>query len=117
MFDLVSFINQRSYEAEFAEATDSVRTQIVAEKDSVVVRKLYDVEPALKRAEFFRKFNRECNGFSRNREFRHVGCMPTHIALAIIKKAGGDPLEESRLIKRYYKEHPEFSTVDSVSGI
>lgn len=116
MLDLVSFITQRSYETELSGPTDSVRTQVTAEGDNVIVKKLYDVEGALRRAEFFRSFNRESNGFSRLREFRHVGSIPTHVAINILRKSQGDPLEESRLVKSYLRSHSEFSTVDSVNS-
>lgn len=117
MFDLASFIKKASYEAEFDLATDSVRTQIVAEKDKVIVRKLYDVEPVLKRAEFFRRLNRECNGFSRQRQFRHIGCIPTIVALDIIKKSQGDIVEQGRMVKEFFQKYSKFASVDSVNGI
>ena len=117
MFDLASFIDKCSYEAEFDTPTDSVRTQIAVEGDEVKLRKLYDVEEVLKRAEFFRQINRENNGFSEHKHFRHIGCIPQHAMIDIMQKSEGDNQEMSKLIKRYLREHPGFCTVDSVRSI
>lgn len=110
--DLLRYLERVEFEHELApEATDSIRTIIRGNRHGLEIKKLYDVEPILKEAAFIRKVNDGSNGFSDKRNLRHVGLLPAHVGIKIMRLSDGDPFEEDRLTRRWLKAHPGFQTV------
>ena len=117
MLDLKEYVDKVVFEQKIEIPTDAVKTEIHGDLKGVKVLKLYDVEPVLKQCEFFRQVNRNSNGFTWQRQFRHIACIPVPVALQIMRATEGDQKLEEKFIKKWLKHNPKFLTVDSVKGI
>ena len=117
MLDLDEFANRVEFTQRIEIPTDSVITEITANRYGIQVKKLYDVERILSDCEFFRKMNRENNGFTGLKHMRHIGRLPFHIFLQITKAADGDSQLEEKFTKKWLRHNREFMCVDNARSI
>lgn len=117
MFNLKEYVEKVVFEQKIEIPTDSVKMEIHGNRKGVKILKLYDDEPILKQCEFFRQVNRNSNGFTWHRQFRHIACIPFHVAIQIIQGADGDRNLEDKFARKWLKYNQGFLTVDSVKGI
>lgn len=113
MLDIDTFIAKAESEHTLTVPHDAVVTRFTTHRERLHIQKVYDVEPVLKQAAWWRKFNRECNGFSGLRQLRHIACIPVPVALQIIRAAAGDVKLEEKFIKKWLRHNPEYLTVEN----
>ena len=81
------------------------------EKDKFEFTHAQDMKPVMEYADILRK-NGTNNGYSKDRNYRHIGEIPTLLYHEYLQKYPellmGEPKDKHRILKKILTEHPEF---------